>query len=67
MKVAHMWQNYSALADQRLQDMYEDAAVRRSEPPQSRRLPKLRLRLGRTLVRWGERLTGPVGSSIAHL
>jgi hypothetical protein len=61
-----MWQNYSALAEQRLRDMYEDAAVRRSLPPRPRRLPKLRLALGRTLVRWGERLARPVGSSPAH-
>jgi hypothetical protein len=66
MKVAPMWQNYPALAEQRLQELYEDAAVRRSLPPTSRRLPTLRLALGRTLVRWGERLATPVGAPVAH-
>jgi hypothetical protein len=61
-----MWHDYTSLADQRLQEMYEDASVRRSLPPKPRHVPKLQDMLGRALVRWGERLTGPVGSSIAH-
>ena len=58
--------DYSTLAHQRLQELYEDASVRRSLPPKPRHFPMLRAALGRALVRWGERLASPVGSSIAH-
>jgi hypothetical protein len=61
-----MWHDLSSLADQRLQELYEDASVRRSLPPKPRHLPMLREVLGRALVRWGERLARPVGSSVAH-
>jgi hypothetical protein len=61
-----MWHDLTTLADQRLQALYEDASVRRSLPPKPRRFPMLRDVLGRALVRWGERLAGPVSSSIAH-
>lgn len=62
-----MWPDpYSALAEQRLQELYADAAARRAVPVTPRRLPRSRARLGRALVRWGERLASPVGSSVAH-
>ena len=61
-----MWHDLTTLAEQRLQALYDDAAVRRSLPPKLRHVPMLREVLGRALVRWGERLASPVGSSIAH-
>jgi hypothetical protein len=61
-----MWHDYNGLAYQRLQELYEDASVRRSLPPRPRHFPMLRDALGRALVRWGERLASPVGSSVAQ-
>jgi hypothetical protein len=61
-----MWHDYTSLAAQRLQELYQDASVRRAVPPEPRRFPTLRGVLGRALVRWGERLATPVGSSVAH-
>ena len=61
-----MWHDLTSLADQRLQALYDDASARRSFPPKPRRFPMLRDVLGGALVRWGERLASPVGSSIAH-
>jgi hypothetical protein len=61
-----MWHDYSTLAYQRLQELHEDASMRRSLPPRPRHFLQLRERMGHTLVRWGERLAGPVGSSVAH-
>ena len=61
-----MADDYTTLAYQRLGELYEDAAMRRSFPskPHRPRLP--RAALGRALVRWGERLARPVGAPIAH-
>jgi hypothetical protein len=61
-----MWHDYNSLAYQRLQELQEDATVRRSLPPKPRHLSMLREALGHALVRWGERLARPVGSSVAH-
>jgi hypothetical protein len=61
-----MWHDYNTLACQRLQELYEDASVRRSLPPKPHHFSRLREALGRALVRWGERLASPVGSSVAH-
>jgi hypothetical protein len=61
-----VWHDYGSLAEQRLQELYADASVRRSLPPKPRRRAMLRLIVGRTLVRWGERLARPVGSPAAH-
>ncbi len=62
-----MWHDYTALAEQRLQELYKDADMRRSLPSRPRRLPVLREALGHTLVRWGERLAGAsVGAPVAH-
>lgn len=62
-----MWtDSYGTLAEQRLQELYDHAAMRRSLPPTPGRSALLREAVGRTLVRWGERLASPVGSPIAH-
>lgn len=58
--------DYNALAYQRLQELYEDASVRRTLPPKPRRFPTVRVVLGRALVRWGARMASPAGSSVAH-
>lgn len=61
-----MWQLYGALAEQRLQEMYDDAQVRNSIPPKPKRRAVVRPWLGRVLVRAGERLIRPVESPAAH-
>ena len=61
-----MWDDYTTLAYQRLQEMYDDASMRRSLPAKPSRFRMPRQLLGRALVRWGERLASPVGSPIAH-
>jgi hypothetical protein len=61
-----MWDDYTTLAYQRLQELYDDASVRRSLPPKPRRVRMPREMLGRALVRWGERLVSPVGAPVAH-
>jgi hypothetical protein len=61
-----MGHDHTTLAYQRLQELYDDAAVRRSLPARRDRFPMLRDALGRTLVRWGERLARPVGSSVVQ-
>lgn len=61
-----MSNDYTTLAYQRLQELYEDAAMRRSLPSKPHRLRLPRAALGRALVRWGERLARPVGAPIAH-
>jgi hypothetical protein len=60
-----MWQDYSSLVHQRIDDLYQDASASWSLPPKRRR-HAVREALGRALMRFGERLAGPVGSPVAH-
>ena len=61
-----MSHDYLSIADQRLTELYDEAAARRAVPPQARRRFHLRDVVGRALVRWGERLVGPAAAPIAH-
>lgn len=61
-----MWDFYADLAEQRLQELYEDAATRRRIPSVPRPRSAPRVVLGRALVRWGERLAAPVAGPVPH-
>ena len=63
-----MWQSYAALAEQRLQEMYDQADMHRmaSSTPKPARPRRVRRLLGQVLVTAGERLIRPVETPVAH-